>query len=166
MNRLIKNRYWVMVFGLTAVLGVGVMINLTPTTAHAQTAAKTKSLKVAPKSLRGTWYHYYKGHGLYKVVIKKHRVSQGPVNGKLITIPSLMIDKFYKKNKRTIYAFNSKTEPTDATAFVKYTKKIKGKKRHVLVMPQQGAGEKPTVFTHFKVKRAYFTPLSVQTHMA
>ncbi|MFD1421256.1 hypothetical protein [Lactiplantibacillus songbeiensis] len=166
MNKLTKNRYWVMVFVLAAVLGVGVLTNLAPTIAHAQVTAKTKSLKKAPKSLRGTWYHYYKSHGLYKVVIKKHRVSQGPVNGKLTTIPSLMIDKFYKKGKRTIYAFNSKTEPTDATAFAKYTMKIKGKKRHVLVMPQQGAGEKPTVFTRFKVKRAYFTPLSVQTHMA
>jgi len=134
------------------------------TTAQAATT-KYRTVKVTPKKMRGTWYHYMgKKNGMYKMVIKKHQVSWG--FGKLSKLPSLTITKMTQKGKRTMYNFNSKTHPGDTGSYFTMTMKIRGKKRTVIASPQQDASLKPMVFTHFKTKHQYFAPLSIQKHLA
>lgn len=132
---------------------------------------KWTTLKVAPKKMRGTWYHYDKGTGFSKVVIKRHQVSfnssYGKKKAKMFTIPKLVIHKGTWKNKQTNhkhvnYAFEGENGYTYGAVFYNYTVKIKGKKRHVLVRPSMNIKEKPMVYTNFKVKHTYSAPISSQ----
>ncbi|KRL94191.1 hypothetical protein ACUIJQ_03965 [Levilactobacillus hammesii] len=152
---------------LATVIGGNALMN-TDLTAQAQAgAAKVTKLKATPKKIRGTWYHYDKKYGMNKVVITKHKVSFRIFNGKkythkMTTFPNQVVYKYTRKHQRTIYAFNSKTEIGDAAGYYMYTMKIKGKKHHVLVDPSQSTDHKPSVYTHFQTKHAYFAPKNTQ----
>lgn len=165
MTKRMQHLTFIAVLLVTAIIGF-TGIDHTPT---ANAAVKIKTVKTIPKRMRGTWYHYYKGTGLYKAVIKKHSFSNGLANQKLDKFPGLQIMRFTEKHKHTSYAFRKKTSSglSAAESLTPYTKKINGKKRAVLVEPVQGAGERPAVFTHFKTKHIYTMPISFQlNHMA
>ncbi|MFC6290986.1 hypothetical protein [Levilactobacillus angrenensis] len=166
MGKLVKRCRGMIVLVAAVLVGVGMLNQVQTPTAQAQATSSYKALKNVPKKMRGTWYHYFKGRGLYQLVIKKHHLREGFVKDGLYSLPSLTIHKLGRKHKRTVYAFNSKTHPADGPSYATYVKKIKGKKRHVLIEPQQDATLKPTVFTHFKPKKEYFTALSVEKQFA
>jgi len=130
------------------------------TTAQAA-ASKWGYIKNTPKKLRGTWYHKYSKRegGMDRLIVKKHKVTLGLKSP--FTFKSLTISKMAQKGKFTTYGFNSKTEPSDASSFFNYTKKINGKKRHVLVLMPQGTGIRPAAYTHFKPKHTYTVSTSV-----
>jgi len=143
----------------------GSALNVGTTTAQA--AMKQRTVKVAPKKMRGTWYNYLgKKEGMYKLVIKKHQFTSSMGNHYKYRMPSLTITKRSQKGKRSTYNFNSKTHPGDSASYFTMTMKIRGKKRTVIASPQQDASLKPIVFTHFKTKHQYFAPLSIQKHLA
>jgi len=119
-------------------------------------AAKTKftHLKATPKKMRGTWYHKDAKRGMFKIVIKKHSFNY-KYDDQNSLIKKLDVTKDYQKGKLALYGFDSKTAPSGGTVLFNYTKKINGKKRHVLVELPQGAGINPNVFTKTKPKRTY-----------
>lgn len=143
---------------LAAVVGGSAVMS--GTTAQAA-GSKWGYIKNTPKKMRGTWYHKFSKRegGMDRVVIKKHKVVLGLKQP--LALKSLSISKMSQKGKLTTYGFNSKTEPTDATSFFNYTKKINGKKRHVLILMPQGKGVRPAVYTHFKPKRTYTVSASI-----
>ncbi|MDT6980570.1 hypothetical protein [Levilactobacillus zymae] len=159
MNKRLKPMIWALLLLVTAVIGIGATHTVT-----VQAAVKMKTVKTIPKKMRGTWYHYYKGQGFYKVVIKKHQFSDGFTTQKLDKFSGLNITKFSEKHKYTSYAFRKRTSSglSAAVSYVPYTKKINGKKHRVLVEPVQSTDEKPAVYTHFKTKHTYVMPLSFQ----
>jgi len=131
---------------------------------------KWTTLKAAPKDMRGTWYHYDKRAGFSKVIIKKHRVSYNTYDGnarkytnRMNKIPSLVIHKGSWRPKRANYAFESKNGATYGTVFYNYTMRIKGKRRHVLVMPSRDIAVKPIVYINSKIKHEYFAPRGTQS---
>lgn len=81
MTKQMKHAALALMVLVTIVTGISLLNLGGTTTAHA--AIKSKTIKTIPKKMRGTWYHYYKGEGFYKVVIKKHQLSEGFTTQKL-----------------------------------------------------------------------------------
>lgn len=162
MKRLIKQG--LMAFLLIVLTVVGVNLADSHATVSAQAAVKSKTYKTVPKSLQGTWYHYDKGHGLYKITIRKSSLSFG--YKKQYTMHHLQITKFYAKNKISTYNIASKSYMGPGINLFSYTMKINGKKRHVLAEPSQSANTRLFVYTNFKTSHVYTAPASVQKHLA
>jgi len=144
-----------LVIVVAAVVGASAV---TPGTTAQAAGSKFGYVKNTPKKMRGTWYHKRSKRegGMYKIVIKKHKVTMGSM-----TFKNLTISKMSQKGRISDYSFNSKTSPVSTSGFFSYTKKINGKRRHVMVEIPQGTGMRPAVYTHFKPKRAYSVSASV-----
>ncbi|GAT18392.1 hypothetical protein IWT5_00666 [Secundilactobacillus silagincola] len=162
MQRLIKQG--LMAFLLMVITIVGVNAVMSHATVSAQAAVKSKTYKTVPKSLQGTWYHYDKGHGLYKITVRKSSLSYG--YKKQYTMHNLLVIKYYAKHKTSFYNISSKSNIGPGINLFSYTMKINGKKRHVLAEPSQGAGIRLFVYTSFKTSHVYTAPASLQKHLA
>jgi hypothetical protein len=140
---------------LAAVVGGSAV---TPGTTAQAAGSKFGYVKNTPKKMRGTWYYKRSKRegGMYRIVIKKHKVTMGSM-----TFKNLTIAKTSQKGRISDYSFNSKTSPVSTSGFFSYTKKINGKKRNVMVEIPQGTGMRPAVYTHFKPKQAYSVSASV-----
>lgn len=114
-------------------------------------AAATKYLSATPKTLRGTWYHYYgKQSGMHKIVITKHGFKDSYGGRKLKAHKQLQIARSQSKpGKWYVYSLFGKHDVGDGIPFITYVTKVNGKKQRVIGgLPQSIA--RPYLYTHFK----------------
>lgn len=164
MTKSIKHSFTRVLIGVITLMGIATLAHVTTISAKAA-SFKTKTYSSVPKPFIGTWYHYSKRGGLEKLTIKKHTVTWR-YKGKSSTVPNVGVEAYSKKGRTTLYNIASKNYGSAGMPFFFYNMKINGKKHRVLVVPTQTSEYKPEVFTRFKVKHDYRTPMSAQNQLA